>query len=106
MGGHQVTASDDFRILRAGLFQSTDVPLGNDEDVGRRLGIDVLKRVGVVIFESLPGRDLATNNAAKQAIAHDISSLEIAVRRAKTLHPKRSWGKRGETISVSRRNLQ
>ena len=46
----QVQSADDLGILRLRLFQAGHVSLGNDQDVRRRLRVDVAEGEGVLIF--------------------------------------------------------
>jgi len=52
-GGGHVAAADDFGVGVLRFFQSCKMPFGNDEDVRRRLGIDVFEGKNVLIFEHL-----------------------------------------------------
>src|SRR5262249_40485116 len=47
-----------------------NVLLRYHQDVGGRLGIDVLKGIGVLVLVNLLGRNMAGNDFAKQAVAH------------------------------------
>ena len=75
MGGHQLAAANDIGILGDSFFQSADMFLGDNEYMSRRLGVNVLKGEGVVVFIDFAGGYLAPNNAAEQAVTHDTSSL-------------------------------
>jgi hypothetical protein len=44
--------------------------LGHDEDMRRRLRIDVFERESVFVFVDFPGGNFTGNDTAKQAIFH------------------------------------
>ena len=51
--GDELAVAEDLGVFRRGFLQSNDVPLGNDEHVRRRLGIDVFEDVHLVVFVHL-----------------------------------------------------
>src|SRR5262249_7889063 len=67
---HQVAVTDDLRILRSGFLDVDDVLFGNDQDVCRRLRLDVFKSVDAIVFEDLPRRNLSGNDLAEQTVGH------------------------------------
>jgi hypothetical protein len=66
--GHQMTTADDFGVGILSLFQTSKVPLGNDEDVRGCLRVDVFKRENVLVFVNLLRRNFAADDAAEKAI--------------------------------------
>ena len=60
--------ADDLGIFGARLFQANNVLVRNDEDVCRRLGIDVFEGEDAIILVNLFARRLATNDAAENAL--------------------------------------
>src|ERR1700733_880130 len=70
LGRREVTAADQFSFFRCRFFQSANVFLGNHQNVGRSLRIDVFKGEGVVVFVNFLRRNLAFKNAAEQALVH------------------------------------
>lgn len=66
--GRQVTVADNFCILGVRFLQPGEVLLGNDQHVGRCLGVDVLKGEDVGVLVDFLRRNLAANDAAEQAI--------------------------------------
>src|SRR4051794_16252817 len=66
----QMTAAHGLSIFSAGLFQSANVLLGDDQHVRRSLWVDVFEGKGVIVFENFPGRNFSANDAAEQAIFH------------------------------------
>jgi len=77
--GGQMAAADDFGVSWLRFLQPCKMAFGNDEDVGRRLGIDVFECKNVLIFEHLLRWNLATNDAAEEAIG--IGHLRSPVRK-------------------------
>lgn len=71
LGRREMTTADDFRVFTMGFFQSTHMPLGNNQHMGRGLGIDVLKRVSVFIFINFLGGNFTRNDPAEQTVSHD-----------------------------------
>ena len=69
--GCEMTAANGFRVFGLRFLQSANMLFWNDQHVGWRLRIDVLKRVGVVIFINLLRGNFAGNNAAEQTVSHD-----------------------------------
>ena len=67
-GSGEMAAADDFCVTAFRFFQSCKMPFGNNQDVRRRLRINILKREDVFIFENLFRRNLAANDAAEEAI--------------------------------------
>jgi len=65
---HQVT--QQCLVLLGGVYQAGNTPLGDDQDMYRRLGTDVVYGDAVlVLVEELTG-DLAADNLAKNSIGH------------------------------------
>ena len=60
--------------LRRDLVGARDVFLGDDEHVHRRLGCDVVERVGPLTLGDGLRRDLPGDDFAKQAITHVVLS--------------------------------
>lgn len=46
------------------------MPFGYDEHMRGRLRIDVLKRIGVLVFVNFPGRQLALDDPAEKTVVH------------------------------------
>ena len=67
----EMTAANGFRVFGLRFLQSANMLFWNDQHVGWRLRIDVLKRVGVVIFINLLRGNFAGNNPAEQTVSHD-----------------------------------
>jgi hypothetical protein len=67
-GSGQMAAADDFGVAAFRFFQSCKMPFGNNQDVCRRLRINVFKREDVFIFVNFFRRNLAANDAAEEAI--------------------------------------
>ena len=66
----QLAIADQFRILGPGLSEIDNVPFGDDQDVRRRLRIDVLKGQGPVVFVDLLAGEFARDNLAEQTVTH------------------------------------
>ena len=62
--------ADDLIVRRLKLVQRLDVSLWNDEDVGRRLGVDVVESKHVLVFVDDGGRDFAVDDSAEQTRRH------------------------------------
>src|SRR5215472_5507338 len=67
---HQVAVANNLGILRHVFLDVDDVLFGNDQNVRRRLGLDVLKSVDAIVFEHLLRRNLAGNDLAEQTVGH------------------------------------
>ena len=70
---HQIAVADDLGIFRCGILQIHNMPLGNDEHVRRRLGIDIFEGVDLIVFVNLLRGNLTGDDLAEEAIVHDIS---------------------------------
>ena len=62
-------------VVRRNLPAGAEVGLGNHQEVGGRLGVDVLKGVDQLVLIDLVGRDLARRDLAEQTIAHKLPPL-------------------------------
>ena len=61
----QVAASHQFGVFCRGFLQASDVSFGDDQHVGRALGVQIFKSKRVLIFVNFLGRNFAANNAAE-----------------------------------------
>ena len=68
--GDQVRIADDLGIFRLRGVDSGKVLLRNNQDVGRRRGIDVLEGKHLVVFINFLRGNLPLHNAAKDAVIH------------------------------------
>jgi len=59
-------SADESGLAVIEIVKRGDVAPGNDEDVRRRLRIDVVKGEDLIVFEDLPRRDLAVRDAAEE----------------------------------------
>ena len=59
------------------------MPLGNDEDMSRRLRVDVLEGKGALVFVDLLAGYFALNDFAEQAVTHGSLLLSRQRRRIK-----------------------
>ena len=75
MSGGQMTTADQFGVLRRSFFQSTDMPLGNDQNMGGGLRIDVFKGEGMLILIDFLGWNLVAKDTAEQTIGHGMSKV-------------------------------
>src|SRR5262249_3087011 len=73
---------NDLGVFWSRFFQSRDVPLGNDENVRRRLRIDVLKDEYFVVFIHLLRRDFPCDDFAEQAVVHESPPYRCSFLRA------------------------
>ncbi len=64
----QMTASNQFCIVRLRLLQSGKVLARHDQHVHRRLRLDVLESEDVVVFVDFLGGDFSAQDAAEQAV--------------------------------------
>src|SRR3984957_15469755 len=80
--------------------------LGNNQHMRGRLRIDIVKRVGMLVFVNFLGRYFPANNLAEQAVVHEtVHDLRLETRRATArMSPER--GRRVLNISDCSRNLQ
>src|SRR5271157_2298353 len=74
-GGDELAVADDFRVFRRGLFQASDVALGDDEHMRRSLWIDVFEDEHFVVFVDLLGGDFTGNDLAEEAVVAHIQML-------------------------------
>ena len=70
LGGDQVKVSKDIPVLLADVRMGSDDFARNDQDMNRRLGIDVAKRQTVIIFVDDVGRNFAVNDLLKDVVLH------------------------------------
>src|SRR5207237_7681319 len=70
----QMTPAHGINVLSLRLFQAANMLLWDYQNMGRRLRIDVLKRVCMSVFVNFFCGNLALDNAAKQTIIHGASS--------------------------------
>ena len=63
--GDQREMAQHFLVRFGGVGERVDVLFGDDEEVGGRLGMDVLKGDGILIFEDLFGGNFSGDNPAK-----------------------------------------
>jgi hypothetical protein len=73
LGGGEVAAADDFGVAGLSLFQSGKMLLGNDEDMGGRLCVDVFKGEDVFVLVNSLGGNLAAEDAAEKAVGGGVS---------------------------------
>lgn len=73
LGGGEMAAADDFGVGGLGFFQSREMFLGNNEDVGGRLGADVFEGEDVVVFVDFLRGNFAAEDAAEKAIGRRVS---------------------------------
>jgi hypothetical protein len=87
--GGEVTAADDFGIGVIGFFQSSEMFLGDDEDVRGRFGADVFEGEDMVVFVNFLGGNLAADDAAEKAvgISHGLLSFYRMAHRVKGMGP-------------------
>src|SRR6266545_2252279 len=72
-GGGQVQASNQFRVFRLSFLQATNMLLGNNQHMRRCLRIGVFEGKSVLVFVNFPGGDLAPDDAAEQAVSHELA---------------------------------
>ena len=61
----EVAKSNQFRVFRLSFLQARDMFLGEDEHVGRPLGVDIFKGERVLVFIKLLGGNFTTDNTAE-----------------------------------------
>jgi hypothetical protein len=66
--GGQVAAANDLGVSGLRFFQSSEMPLGNDENVCRSLRINIFKCKDMLVFVNFFSGNLAANDAAEKAI--------------------------------------
>lgn len=71
--GREMTAADDFGVSGLCFFQSGEMALRNDEHVRGSLRVDIFEGVDMIVFVHFPGSNLASNDAAEEAVwvGHD-----------------------------------
>src|ERR1041385_5983618 len=80
----QVTAPDNFGFLSTSFFQSANMLLGHDQDMGRCFRVNVFEGKRMLIFVDFFRRNLAGNNLAEKTIAHSANPISPEKSR---LHP-------------------
>lgn len=68
LGGYELRVADDFYVLGARRIDAGDVLLRNNQDMRRRLRIDVLEGEDDLIFVDLLGGNLSGDDSAEEAI--------------------------------------
>lgn len=68
--GSRRDRSDQGLIARGDVREPGNVPLRNDEDVGRSLRSDVLERVDALVLVDLLRRDFSGGDPAEEAVVH------------------------------------
>src|SRR5690349_23702785 len=64
----KLAISQNLSVLRLCLFEASNVLFGNDQDVSRRLRLDVFKGEHPVIFKHLLGGDFSGDHLAKKTV--------------------------------------
>ena len=64
-------------VVRRDLGHGADVGLGHHQEVGGRLGIDVVEGVADIVLVDLAAGDLPGNDLAEQTIGHFKTSFEM-----------------------------
>src|SRR5215470_3305428 len=70
-GGPSDQLAHDAIVARLDVVQRCDMPLRHDEDMGRRLRIDVVEGEDAVVLVDDRSRHLALDDLAEKAVAHD-----------------------------------
>jgi len=70
-GGHKLAAAQGFRVRIFRLFESHNVFSGNNQHVGRGLGIDVFEGEGVFVFINFLCGNPARENLAEKTVSHE-----------------------------------
>ena len=78
-------------ILRGDLRHRCNVGLGNHQEMGGRLGVDVVEGIDRLILIDLVGRNLPGGNLTKQAIRHGKPSFVCQVLPLYPILPKLQW---------------
>jgi len=77
-GGEEV--AEDLAVLGGGVGVRDDVVLGDEQQVGGRLGVDVREADGVGVFVDLCGGDLAAYDFAEEAVGGHFKVQGLGVR--------------------------
>lgn len=75
--GGEKQLADQHGIIALQIIDRGDMFARNDQDVGRRLGVEITKGDDIPIFIDLGGWDLAINNLAKDTV-HDAPERVMA----------------------------
>src|SRR5271169_61404 len=67
---YELAVAKDLGVFWRGFLQSDDVPLGEDEHVSRRFGVDVLEGEHLVVLVNLLRGNLPGDNFAKETVVH------------------------------------
>lgn len=76
LGGGQVALSDNLGIFLLRFLEAREMLLGNDQDVGRSLRMNVFKSENVLVFVNLFRGNFSANDSAEEAIRvhHNLDS--------------------------------
>jgi len=75
--GDELASANDFCVVGLGLFQSRKMFLGNDENMGGRLRMNIFEGKDVIVFVNLLGGKLTTDDAAEKAIYAGVSHWSV-----------------------------
>lgn len=82
-GRYHMTITYLGRVLVLGFLQSSNMPLGDDKDMSRRLRVYVLKCIGALVLIDFLRRNFALDDSAEKAVrlafGHAIQFLDSAV---------------------------
>jgi hypothetical protein len=67
----ELAIPDQLGVFRLRFFQPVNMSLGHDQHMGWSLRVDIVERVGMLVFVDFFGRNFPANDAAKEAVVHD-----------------------------------
>lgn len=68
VGGSQMAAADEFGVGGLSFLQSRKMFLGNDENVCRRMGMNVFESEHMIVFINFLGWNLTADDTAEEAV--------------------------------------
>src|ERR1700691_923656 len=77
--GGYLAAADQFGIAGSSFLQSSKMFLRDDEHMGRRLRVDVLKGEDILVFVNFLRGNLAAQDAAEKAVARSVGHRSVTL---------------------------
>jgi len=77
LGSGDMTPAEDLGFFSSCFFQSADVFFRHHQNVSGSFRIEVFEGISEVIFVNFSGRNFSGNNAAKEAIGHIYSPVDL-----------------------------
>jgi hypothetical protein len=83
--GYKLAIAHQFRISLGGLVNADDMLLRDNQDVRRRLRLDVFKRKSLFVFINFFSRNFSGNDLAEEALSHGENVIRACAAMVKQL---------------------